>query len=175
MLSILKQAANDLTLVGIDSSQPMLDLCRVKLESFSNKHQIILDKENIEDLTNLKYGEAGVVILCLVLQFMRPMLRKKVLATIYNNLARGGCILMVEKTIQKNPTINQVYLDWYHDYKLSSGYSMLEIAKKREALENVLIPFHLEENILLLQEAGFSAASIFFSILNFQGYIGVKE
>jgi hypothetical protein len=61
-----------------------------------------------------------------------------------------------------------------HDYKHARGYSRSEIARKREALENRLIPFRPEENLSMLREAGLAEAEIFFSWLNFQGYLAVK-
>jgi tRNA (cmo5U34)-methyltransferase len=53
-------------------------------------------------------------------------------------------------------------------------YSDMEISQKREALENVLIPYKLSENILLLKEAGFAHCEIFFKWYNFSGIIAKK-
>lgn len=50
----------------------------------------------------------------------------------------------------------------------------MEIVKKREALENVLIPYRLEENVELLKNAGFRHVEIFFRWYNFCGMIAVK-
>jgi len=54
------------------------------------------------------------------------------------------------------------------------GYSDLEIAQKREALENVLIPYRIEENMALLKEAGFKKMEIFSRWYNFAGMVAVK-
>ena len=43
--------------------------------------------------------------------------------------------------------------------KRRNEYSEMEISQKREALENVLIPYKLSENNLLLRETGFSEYS----------------
>ncbi|HEV2551598.1 MAG TPA: hypothetical protein VGU20_30090 [Stellaceae bacterium] len=69
---------------------------------------------------------------------------------------------------------NNIYIDCYHDYKSAKGYSRTEITRKRDALENRLIPFRPEENLAMLREAGFEEAEIFFTWLNFQGYLAVK-
>ena len=42
-------------------------------------------------------------------------------------------------------------------------------------LENVLIPYKLSENILLLKEAGFAHCEIFFKWYNFSGVIAKKK
>jgi tRNA (cmo5U34)-methyltransferase len=51
----------------------------------------------------------------------------------------------------------------------------LEISQKREALENVLIPYKLSENITLLKEVGFRTVEVFFKWYNFSGFIAKKE
>ena len=58
--------------------------------------------------------------------------------------------------------------------KKRNGYSEIEIAQKREALENVLIPYRLEENKRLLQRVGFQQVDVFFKWYNFCGIIAVK-
>ena len=53
-------------------------------------------------------------------------------------------------------------------------YSEMEIAQKREALENVLIPYKLSENITILRDAGFEHCEVFFKWYNFAGLIAKK-
>jgi tRNA (cmo5U34)-methyltransferase len=71
--------------------------------------------------------------------------------------------------------LNREYIDIYHQFKKDRGYSELEIAKKREALENVLIPFSIEENTALLEKAGFASVAPFFQWFNFASFIAVKS
>lgn len=87
----------------------------------------------------------------------------------------GGCLLLIEKTVQAGPVANSTFIDCYHDYKLARGYSRTEIARKREALENRLIPSRPDENLAMLRAAGFAEVEIFFTWLNFQGYRALKE
>lgn len=68
-----------------------------------------------------------------------------------------------------------MFIDLYHGYQGRSGYSDAEIASKREALENVLIPFTDEENQAMLREAGFSQRERLFQWYNFAANIAVKE
>ena len=51
----------------------------------------------------------------------------------------------------------------------------MEISQKREALENVLVPYKLSENITLLRDKGFSHCEVFFKWYNFAGLIAVKN
>ena len=50
-----------------------------------------------------------------------------------------------------------------------------EFAKKREALENVLIPYRTVENEQLLQRHGFRYTDIFYKWYNFCGLVAVKQ
>ena len=58
--------------------------------------------------------------------------------------------------------------------KRRDHYSEMEIAQKREALENVLIPYKLSENITMLRNAGFQQFEVFFKWYNFAGIIAKK-
>jgi tRNA (cmo5U34)-methyltransferase len=58
--------------------------------------------------------------------------------------------------------------------KRRKGYSDLEISQKREALENVLIPYRPEENRRLLLESGFRHVEEFFRWYNFGAMVAVK-
>ena len=51
----------------------------------------------------------------------------------------------------------------------------MEIAQKREALENVLIPYRPEENRALLREVGFKHVEETFRWYNFASMIAVKS
>ncbi len=51
----------------------------------------------------------------------------------------------------------------------------MEISQKREALENVLVPYKLSENITLLRDKGFAHCEVFFKWFNFAGLVAVKK
>jgi tRNA (cmo5U34)-methyltransferase len=69
---------------------------------------------------------------------------------------------------------NRLFIKYYYDMKRRHGYSDLEIAQKREALENVLIPYKLLENRELLLNTGFRYVDVFFKWYNFCGIVAVK-
>ena len=63
-------------------------------------------------------------------------------------------MILIEKVLGNNSLFNRLYIDLYYDYKSSVGYTDKEIAQKRDALENILIPYRMDENINMLKEAG---------------------
>ena len=79
----------------------------------------------------------------LTLQFVRPLARKRLAQRIYDGLNPQGCLILIEKVLAEQTLLNRLFIDHYYDFKRRNGYSDLEIAQKREALENVLVPFRL--------------------------------
>jgi tRNA (cmo5U34)-methyltransferase len=164
---------SDVRFIGIDESQEMLDKCDVKLKEagFVRPYDLVAgDLHQQLPITN-----GSVVILCLTLQFVRPLYRERLLKNIYDGLNPGGVLLLVEKVLAESSIFNRDFIKYYYNYKRRNHYSELEISQKREALENVLIPYKLSENMLLLKEAGFADCEIFFKWYNFSGMIAHKK
>ena len=82
--------------------------------------------------------------------------------------------MLVEKVLGEDSLFNRQFIKYYYDYKKRKGYSDIEITRKREALENVLIPYKLFENRDLLLRSGFRHVEIFFKWYNFCGVLAVK-
>jgi tRNA (cmo5U34)-methyltransferase len=173
--AIIKRTTQPLVLVGVDNSVAMLEACRAKLQPQLGASVLHCERLALEELNCLERGPAGVVIVCLTVQFLRPAMRLDFLRTVFRNIAPGGALLMVEKTIEQDIELNSLFLEQYHAFKTSMGYSMVEIARKREALENRLIPFYPQENLDLLKAAGFTKITTFFAWMNFQGYLAVRS
>jgi tRNA (cmo5U34)-methyltransferase len=76
--------------------------------------------------------------------------------------------------ITEHTEVRHLFIDQYHQFKVRSGYSELEIARKREALESILIPFTSAENITLLKDAGFAVVEPVLQCYNFAAYLAVK-
>jgi tRNA (cmo5U34)-methyltransferase len=93
---------------------------------------------------------------------------------IHAGLRDNGCVLIVEKVLGDGSLFNRLFIERYYAYKRRRGYSELEIAQKREALENVLVPYRLRENHELLLNAGFREVEVFFKWYNFAGFVAVK-
>lgn len=162
----------DITLIGIDNSDEMLGKAGKKLGLGSKQSRIKLQNTDLDKLNNI--DNASVVIMLLTLQFVRPLHREKLLRMINNGLVKNGCLILVEKVTGSSTLLNRIFIENYYDFKRRNGYSELEISQKREALENVLIPYHHDENKQLLKDTGYSASDEFFRWYNFSGIIAVK-
>jgi tRNA (cmo5U34)-methyltransferase len=159
--------------VGVDYSPEMLEKARRKLEEAAMRSPFEL---RLGDLNQGVVVEgASVVLLVLTLQFVRPLNREALLANVARSLNSQGCAIIVEKVLGESSTLNRLFIEHYYDLKRRNGYSDLEISQKREALENVLVPYQLQENRELLARAGFQHSDVFFKWYNFCGIIAVKQ
>lgn len=156
--------------VGIDNSAPMLKKCQTKL-SKKKIRNVELIQGNAEDQ---KLAKSGMVIMNYTLQFIPVKNRLDILKRIYRSLEKGGVFIYAEKIKAENKAVNELLIDLYYDFKRRNGYSEMEIAQKREALENVLIPHTPEDQLQLLKEAGFKKAETLFRWYNFACFIGIK-
>ncbi|GAA8164262.1 carboxy-S-adenosyl-L-methionine synthase CmoA [Helicobacter pylori] len=160
-IALNQQIQQDIELVGIDNSMPMLKKAQEKLKDFNNVRFECMDFLEVE------FKEASAFSLLFVLQFVRPMQREVLLKKIYNSLALNGVLLVGEKIMSEDRILDKQMIELYYLYKQNQGYSHNEIAFKREALENVLVPYSLKENIALLESVGFKHVEAVFKWVNF--------
>jgi tRNA (cmo5U34)-methyltransferase len=163
----------DVRFIGIDSSEDMLEKARNKMNhaKFSHDYELGLGDLN----KGVQIENASVVLMVLTLQFVRPLNRNRLVSDIYNGLNENGCLIFVEKVLGESSTFNRLFIKHYYDLKKRRGYSELEISQKREALENILIPYRLEENKELLKSCGFQEIEILFKWYNFCAIVARKQ
>lgn len=160
-------------LVGLDNSPAMLEQAREKLEAAGLGGAVELLEADLNDPLELETTD--LVILNLTLQFVRPLKREGLIRGIHESLTPGGALILVEKVLGESSLLNRMYVDLYHEFKQRKGYSELEVSQKREALENVLIPYRISENVELLNRSGFDLVDVFFRWYNFAGFLAVKR
>lgn len=172
MLLLDQHLSQKVKFVEVDYSREMLKKCASKLaeHKFDREHQLICADLN----EGVCIENASVVLMILTLQFVRPLYRDTLIATIRNGLHEQGCLILVEKILGEDSLFNRHFIKYYYDFKKRNGYSELEIAQKREALENVLVPYKLLENREMLLRAGFRYVDVFFKWYNFCGFVAVK-
>lgn len=172
LLTLYNSVKKNVKFIGVDYSNDMLDKSkqRFKANCVTKNYEFIRADLN----QPISIDNASVVVLNLTLQFVRPLYRDNLIKCIYDGLIDKGCLILAEKVLGNDSTFNQIFIKFYYEMKKRKGYSELEIAQKREALENVLIPFRLDENKQLLVRNGFSYLDIFYKWYNFCGIVAIK-
>ena len=156
-------------LKGLDNSQAMLDRAEQKCQAFGANIEL-----ELADMLSYDYKDENVIVANYTLQFIRPMQRLELMKKIYNGLNDEGMFIFSEKVVFENKVLDKQMIDIYYEYKKEQGYSEYEIAQKREALENVLIPFTIKENSQMCKDAGFTKIETVFQWANFVTFVVKK-
>ncbi|MDG2381871.1 MAG: carboxy-S-adenosyl-L-methionine synthase CmoA [Pirellulaceae bacterium] len=155
------------TICGVDQSSAML-------EELSRRGDGLPIKLLCDDLSQMSFQPASVVILNLTLQFVPVKARHVLLARIYDAMVNGGVLLLTEKIAAPNPALDQLYRERHHAFKRSQGYSDLEIHQKRQSLEDVLVTESKEVHLRRLADVGFSSVDIWHQRYNFASFYACK-
>ena len=159
-------------IIGLDNSSPMIEKAKQRITRLKPKPAIHF---NCRDLRDTTVENASVVIMNYTLQFVRPLYRDSIVKKIFQGLNPGGIFILSEKVLEDSTHISRLFIDMYYQFKKRQGYSDLEISQKRERLENVLIPYKVNELRELLLSAGFDQVETFFKWHNFTSMIAIKS
>ena len=154
----------DVEIIAVDNAPDMVARCREVIAGDNSRVPV----EVVEaDIGEVPIENASVVLVYYTLQFLPLAARDALVAKIHSGLVEGGVLLLAEK-LAFEPESAQTWMDEHHlDFKRSQGYSDLEIARKRQALENVLIPETRDAHQARLKKAGFREVHDWFQAFNF--------
>ena len=158
-------------IVAVDNSEAMVRHCRENIakDRAGNRVDVIC-----EDVMQTKISNASLVVMNLTLQFIELEQREELLKTIFTGLNPGGVLVLSEKIMVEDKSENTLLIDLYHDFKGVQGYSDLEIAQKRDAIEDVLVPETFLKHKKRLEESGFKRVIPWFQCFNFISLIALK-
>ena len=157
------------TFFAIDNSEEMVSKCKQNLESKIDNLQA-----TCADINQIHIENASIVVLNLTLQFIDVKDRSNLIKKIYEGLNPGGVLIISEKIHFEDKETQDQITNLHIDFKKENGYSELEIANKRQAIENVLITDTKAIHIERLKDSGFKDTSCFFQCLNFVSFLSVK-
>ena len=180
-------------IVGIDNSEAMLERCQEAIDashrpSVELPRRESLDSEHMtnntdrqpsvelrcEDILQTSLENASVVVLNFTLQFLPLEDRDTFIQRIADALVPGGILVLSEKVRFSEPDLDALNIDLHHQFKRANGYSELEVAQKRDALENVLLPETLETHRARITAAGFKSCDVWFQCFNFASLVALK-
>ena len=169
LLDLYAKKTVSMKLKGLDNSQAMLDRAEQKCQAFGADIEL-----EFVDMLEYNYQDEDIIVANYTLQFIRPIQRLELVKKLYKGLNSNGIFIFSEKVVFDDKELDKQMIDTYYDYKKEQGYSEYEIAQKREALENVLIPFTIKENIQMCKDAGFTKIETIFQWANFVTFVVKK-
>jgi len=155
-------------IIAVDNSEAMVTHCRQRVAEQDVAVPVEVKLENILD-TNIE--NASVVVLNFTLQFLDRDQRQGLINRIAAGMRTGGALVISEKICFEDDREQRDQTAWHHDFKRTQGYSELEIAQKRNALEDVLQPDTEARHIERLQQAGLHDPRRWFQCFSFASYI----
>ena len=169
----IRQAVNNSSckVLAIDNSSAMIDRCRLIQSGYNFDMSVDVIEADINDID---FENASFVVLNFTLQFLPRGQRQQLLDKIYQGLNAGGALVLSEKLTMGSEALDSNIIDIHHDFKKLNGYSDMEIAQKRAALENVLIPDTRKQHYQRFKQAGFAQFDTWFQHYNFASFIAVK-
>jgi tRNA (cmo5U34)-methyltransferase len=170
LVALAKYSNKTLNLVGIDNATAMINQAKKKATAYGVDINFIDD-----DFLEFDFSKSKAIIANYTLQFVRPRKREKLVAKIYKSLKKGGVFVFSEKLITNHTKLDKIMIEKYFEYKKSKGYSEFEISSKREALENVLVPYSEDENKKMILDNGFKTVETIFRWNNFATFIALKD
>lgn len=158
----------NLQLIGVDNSAAMLAKCDEKLTAIGLPQQITTHHA---DISQFVFSDASAVLMNYTLQFVEVDARPEILRRICRSIRPGGFLLVSEKVVHNNVATDNALVELYFEFKRRRGYSELEISRKRDALENVLVPLTVDQNLKLFQDAGFGRVEVLLKWFNFATFV----
>ena len=166
--------AADCRIVAVDNAPAMIERCRTIVDADTAAGRVPVDVV-LADIRDHPLDDASMVVLNYTLQFVAPDDRDALMRRIYDGLNPGGLLVLSEKVIDEDPRMESLLVELYHEHKRRNDYSALEIARKRTALENVLIPETVSQHRRRLQRAGFGSIAVWLRYFNFVSIIAIRE
>jgi tRNA (cmo5U34)-methyltransferase len=158
-------------IIAVDNAEAMVTQCRENLARQDSPVPVDVIQA---DIRHLNFEPTSLVVMNLVLQFIPLEDRATLLRSIHDALVPGGAFVLMEKVHFDAPA-EQAFIDDLHlGFKRANGYSELEIARKRSALENFLVSETLDSHIARLHDCGFGDVYNWFSCLNFTALVAIK-
>jgi tRNA (cmo5U34)-methyltransferase len=161
------------SIVAIDNAPAMVERCR----------KLVADRAREDgpevtvvqgDLRDIEITGASMVVMNYTLQFLPVAERLRVVRRAAEGLLEGGVLALSEKVVDDDPALEELLVDLHLDHKRRNAYSELEIARKRAALENVLVPESVGTHLGRLREAGFRHAGMLLRYFNFVTLAGIR-
>lgn len=164
-------SARDCDIVAVDLAPAMVERCRAEVNAFESDVPVTVDTADIRDVS---IENASMVVLNYTLQFVPVEDRADLIREIYQGLNEGGVLVLSEKVADDDPAVESLLIDLHHEFKRSNEYSELEIARKRSALEKVLIPETTSVHLDRLAAAGFEHRSVWLKYFNFVSILAIR-
>ena len=162
-------------IIAIDNAPAMIRRCKqivaAERDADPDGPPIEVVQGNMRDVS---FSNASMIVLNYTLQFLPIDRRDDMIARIFSGLNDGGLLVLSEKVVDPDPQMEKLLVGLHHEHKRRNDYSAMEIARKRAALETVLLPESVAEHRDRLLRTGFRSAAVWLRYFNFVSIIAIR-
>jgi tRNA (cmo5U34)-methyltransferase len=155
------------TFAAVDPSAAMLDLAAQNLGSHVS--QVRMHRGYIDDAPPGPFDAATSL---LTLHFLPYEQRRHTAAQVRRRLAPGAPFVVAHLSFPLSDDEREVWLGRHVANLLASGIDAADVDKARTAIATDVPVLSPEQDRMVLQEAGFSGITEFFSAFTFRGWVG---
>jgi len=155
----------------IDNSPAMIAACEQEYADLIKTGKVKFIKQ---DVNEAQIDKASVVVINFVLQFLNSKDRDGLLKKVFLGMKQGALLILSEKIHFDNKFRNLTIDNLHHQFKSNNGYSKMEISRKRDALEGVLMTDLETLHLKRLESIGFKKVRKVMTNLNFMTLVAEK-
>jgi tRNA (cmo5U34)-methyltransferase len=156
---------------AIDNSPAMIAACEQEYADLIKTGKVKFIKQ---DVNEAQIDKASIVVINFVLQFLNSKDRDGLLKKVFLGMKQGALLILSEKIHFDNKFRNQTIDNLHHQFKSNNGYSKMEISRKRDALEGVLMTDLETLHLKRLESIGFKKVRKVMTNLNFMTLVAEK-
>ena len=156
---------------AIDNSPAMIAACEQKCADLIKTGKVKFIKQ---DVNEAQIDKASVVVINFVLQFLNSKDRDGLLKKVFLGMKQGALLILSEKIHFDNKFRNQTIDNLHYQFKSNNGYTTMEIHRKRDALEGVLMTDLETLHLKRLESIGFKKVRKVMTNLNFMTLVAEK-
>lgn len=165
-LQALAEAYPSWRFVGVDPSEPMLDLAARRLGSLGARVELV--HGYIEDAPAGPFDAATCL---LTLHFLEPAERRRTANGIWSRLRPGAPFVAAHSSFPQGSQERPIWLSRYAAYAVASGADPEQANKARTAVDAALNMLSPAQDEAILRESGFADVSLFFAAFTWRGWV----
>lgn len=158
-------------IIAIDNSKAMIDSCNRRFTDQVKSGKVEFIKQ---DITDTKISNSSIVVINFALQFLSSAERTSLLERVYEGMVLGGRLILSEKIHFDSWFRTEAMSELHHQFKAENGYTEMEISRKRDALEGVLLTDLGTLHFQRLESIGFKKVRKVMTNLNFMTLVAGK-
>lgn len=169
-LKVFAEAQPGWHFVGVDPSAEMLKVAETTLGPLASR--VDLSEGYIDTAPEGPFDGATCL---LTLHFLSTEERLHTLRELRRRLKPGAPLVVAHHSFPQTEREKARWLDRYAAFAVSSGISMSNASKAIEAIGARLPLLAPEQDVALLQEAGFEAVELFYAGFTFKGWVAIRN